>query len=123
VVEWFWALMRSNDFSSVGAVLTDDFVLEWPGTNERFRGRERFATVNAQYPANGPWTFTVHRLIAGFGEAVTDTEVSDGVVTARAISFFTIVGGRVSRLVEYWPEPADPPRDRAHLAEPLDEGR
>lgn len=120
VVERFWDLMRGNDFTAVGEVLADDFVLEWPGTNERFVGRDRFATVNTQYPAHGAWTFDVHRTIVGDGEAVTDTTVGDGVVTARAISFFTIVGGRITRLVEHWPEPSEPPYDRSHLSEPLD---
>ncbi len=30
VVAAFWTLMQSNDFRSVGAVLSDDFVLDWP---------------------------------------------------------------------------------------------
>lgn len=119
IVERFCALMRTNDFTAVGAVLANDFVLEWPGTNERIRGRDRFAAVNAQYPAHGRWTFDVHRIVAGDGEAVSDTTVGDGVVTARAISFFTIVDGRIARLVEHWPEPSEPPHDRSHLAEPL----
>ena len=117
VVERFWALMRGNDFAAVGVLLSDDFVLEWPGTNERFRGRERFAAVNTQYPACGPWTFDVHRIVAGDGEAVSDTTVSDGGVTATAISFFTIEDGLITRLVEHWPEPG--PHDRSHLSEPL----
>lgn len=119
VVERFWELMRGNDFTAVGEVLADDFVLEWPGTNERFRGRERFTAVNTQYPAHGPWTFDVHRIVAGAGEAVSDTTVSDGAVVARAVSFFTIEDGRITRLVEHWPEQGDPPHDRSHLAEPL----
>jgi ketosteroid isomerase-like protein len=120
VVDRFWELMRSNDFAAVGVVLSDAFVLEWPGTRERFRGRERFAAVNTEYPAHGRWTFDVQRTVVGDGEAVTDTVIGDGVVVARAVSFFTIEDGLITRLVEHWPEPTDPPHDRSHLAEPLD---
>ena len=35
VVRRYWHLMASNDFASVGAVLADEFVLEWPPSNER----------------------------------------------------------------------------------------
>ena len=55
----FWRLMNTNDFHAVGAVLADDFILDWPQTNERIRGRERFATVNVEFPASGVWVFTV----------------------------------------------------------------
>jgi hypothetical protein len=46
-------------------------------------------------------------------EAVSDVSVSDGVQSARAISFFSLSGGRIVRLVEYWPEPFAAP---AHSA-------
>jgi hypothetical protein len=48
VVREFWRLMASNDFASVGAVLAPGFVLEWPQTNERIRGAERFARMNVE---------------------------------------------------------------------------
>lgn len=117
IVREFWQLMASNDFSSVGALLSDDFVLEWPQSNERIRGRERFALVNAEYPANGRWTFAVNRIVGGVSEAVSDVSITDGVQDARAISFFTIVDGKIARLVEYWPEPYPAPANRKHLAQ------
>jgi len=46
--------------------------------------------------------------------------VTDGVQAARAISFFTIAGGKVRRLVEFWPEPSEAPAHRAHLVERMD---
>lgn len=120
IVHEFWRLMANNDFASVAAVLADDFVLEWPQSRERIRGAERFARMNQAYPSHGPWRFTVHRIVAGEGEAVSDVTVTDGVQSARAISFFTIAGGKITRLVEFWPEDYDAPGWRAHLTEPMD---
>ncbi len=37
VAQEFWRLMATNDFDSVGAVLSSEFVLEWPQTKERIR--------------------------------------------------------------------------------------
>ncbi len=54
LVEQFWQLMASNDFYAVSAVLSEDFVLEWPQSGERIRGAENFAKMNAEYPAHGP---------------------------------------------------------------------
>ena len=118
-VREFWRLMASNDFESVGAVLAPDFVLEWPQSNERIRGADRFARMNAEYPAQGRWTFAVHRVVGGETEAASDVTVSDGLQSARAVSFFGIAGGKVARIVEFWPEPYAAPAWRAHLVEPI----
>lgn len=125
VVERYWALMASNDFHAVGAVLADDFVFDMPQSGERIRGRERYATMNAQYPAHGPWRFTRRRLLVDGDTALTETDVTDGVVRARALSLFTVREGRIASLVEYWPEPFAPAPERAALVEPgpsMDDG-
>jgi len=120
VVVEFWRLMASNDFHAVAAVLASDFVLEWPQSRERIRGAERFARMNQEYPAHGPWRFTVNRLFGSGDEAVSDVSVTDGMQSARAISFFTLTRDRIVRLVEFWPEPFAAPAQRAHLVEWMD---
>jgi len=119
VVRTFWKLMASNDFHAVAAVLAPEFVLEWPQSRERIRGSERFAQMNAEYPAQGPWSFTLNRLVASDTEVVTDVTVTDGAQTARALSVFEVSEGAITRLVEFWPEPYEPPGHRAHLVERL----
>ena len=93
VVREFWRLMASNDFDSVAAVLAAEYVLEWPQSNERIRGAERFARVNAEYPASGPWSFAVQRIVGGEAEAVSEVSVTDGVQSASCISFFSVSAG------------------------------
>ena len=119
VAREFWRLMATNQFTAVAAVLSSEFVLEWPQSGERIRGAERFARMNSEYLAEGPWRFTINRLVGGETEAVSDVTVTDGVQTARAISFFTVAEGKITRLVEFWPERYPPRPDRAHLVEPL----
>jgi hypothetical protein len=118
VVEQFWSLMASNDFRSVGSVLADEYVLEWPQSKERIRGRDNFASMNQEYPAHGRWQFIVNKLVASDHEVVTDVSVSDGVVLARVISFFTVQSGLIARQVEYWPDEYPAPEARKHLVEP-----
>jgi hypothetical protein len=61
VAREFWRLMGTNDFRSVVTILAEQFVLEWPQTKERVRGAENFARMNEEYPAHGPWRFTINR--------------------------------------------------------------
>lgn len=118
VVEQFWATMGTNDFRAAGAWLHDDFVLEWPQSGERVRGRENFAAVNENYPAAGPWRFALRRLIADGGGAATEVEVTDGSITARAITFSEVREGRIVRQTEYWPDPFPAAPWRARWVEP-----
>ncbi len=120
VVRRFWQLMASNDFHAVEAVLADEYVLEWPQSRERIRGAERFAIMNSEYPSHGPWVFTINRLVGGENEAVSDVSITDGVQTARAISFFTIADGKIAHQVEFWPEPYEATPDRKHLVEVIE---
>lgn len=119
VVRRFWALMATNDFGRVAEVLAPDFTLDWPQSGERIRGAERFARMNAEYPAQGPWRFALNRLVAQDDTVVTEVDVTDGVQRGRALSFFTVRDGQVHRIVEYWPDHFPAPAGRAHLVEPL----
>jgi ketosteroid isomerase-like protein len=120
VAHEFWRLMETNDFRSVTAVLAQDFMLEWPQTGERIRGAERFVRMNQEYPAHGPWRFTINRIVGDESEAVSDVTVTDGVRTDRAITFFTVARGKITRVVEFWPEAASPASNRTHLTEPME---
>jgi ketosteroid isomerase-like protein len=120
LVEEFWQLMATNDFRSVGSLLSDDFVLDWPQSGERIRGRDNYAAMNEQYPAQGRWRFTVNRIVGDDNAAVTDVSVTDGVQQARAISFFTLRDGKIVKMVEYWPDDFAVPENRKHLVDQSD---
>lgn len=117
VVRECWRLMATNDFHSVKPLLADDFVLEWPQSRERIRGGENFARMNAEYPATGRWRFQLNFLVASADSVVTQVSVTDGTQSGEPISFFTVAGGKIVKLVEYWPEPFAPVENRRHLVE------
>lgn len=113
----FWELMASNDFHAVAEVLHPDFELDWPQSGERILGAFNFGEMNRNYPAKGPWRFTIERLVADDNGVVTEVTVTDGGMTATAITFFTVRDGRIHRIVEYWPEPFEPGSDRGEWVE------
>lgn len=117
VVAQFWAAMQANDWPGAAALFAEEYLLEWPQSGERIRGGANFAALNAAYPAAGRWSFTVERVVAEGEQAVTDVVVSDGAVTARAITFTTVRGGRIVAQVEYWPDPFEAPAWRAAWVE------
>jgi ketosteroid isomerase-like protein len=119
VVREFWRLMGTNDFESVGAVLAPEFLMEWPQSRERIRGPERFCRMNTEYPTTWRWSFRINRLVAGGESVVTQVSVTDGTQSAEPVSFFTVAGGKIVKLVEYWPEPFAPAANRQHLVEPM----
>ena len=121
VVEQFWGTMQTNDFSAASELLHDDFVLDWPQSGERIRGRENFVSVNQNYPAHGHWEFTVHRIFAEGDQAVSDVDVTDGVIRARVITFSTIREGKIWRQTEFWPDSFEPAPWRAAWVEKIED--
>jgi hypothetical protein len=115
----FWELMATNDFTRPARLFSEGFVLDWPQTNERIRGRENFSRLNAEYPAHGPWRFELEALVGDAHTAVSRVRVTDGVQSALAISFFEVSGGCIDQITEFWPDTYTPPSNRAHLTEPL----
>jgi ketosteroid isomerase-like protein len=117
VVEQYWSAMQTNDWRAAGELLHDEYVLEWPQSRERIRGRENFVAMNAQYPAAGLWQFDVRRFVVEGDTAVTDVLVTDSVVQGRAITFSTVRDGRIIHQLEFWPDPFEAPAWRAALVE------
>jgi ketosteroid isomerase-like protein len=117
VIEAFWSRMADNDWRAAGELLHDDYVLDWPQSGERIRGRENFIAVNQHYPAAGRWLFTVHRIIADDRGVATDVSVTDGEQSGRAITFSELQDGRIIRQVEFWPDPFEPAAWRAQWVE------
>lgn len=109
VVRDFWRAMASNDFHAASLCLTEDFRLQWPQSDEMIEGRENFAAVNSEYPANGVWTFDLRRIVGEGDQIVTEVGISDGVVKATAITFHTVRGDLIALQREFWPDPFDAP--------------
>ncbi len=120
IVRRFWETMQTNDFRAASLLLADDYVLEWPQSQERLRGRDNFAQVNEEYPAHGRWQFTIHKIVGNATEAVSDVAITDGTVRARAITFSTVLNGKITRQVEFWPENYPAPENRRHLVEMME---
>jgi ketosteroid isomerase-like protein len=113
-----WERMEARDWDGVAALLHDEFVLDWPQSGERIRGREAFLAVNREYP--GEWHITVERVLADGDEAVTLVRVEGANEPGRvdrAASFMHVRDGQVDRVLEFWPDPFPAAEWRARWVE------
>jgi limonene-1,2-epoxide hydrolase len=118
VVERFWAAMQRNDCAAAAEVFVPDIAIDWPCSGERIIGRANFVALQERYPTTtGRWVFDLHRLVSDRRTTVSEVTVSDGVQSARVITFSEVADGRIIRHVEYWPTAYEPPADRADLVE------
>ncbi len=120
VIENFWAAMNTNDWRAAAEFFRDDFVLEWPQSGERMRGRENFVAMNANYPSHGRWVFTVNQIVAGETDAVSDVSVTDSVFQGRVVTFSEIPDGKIVSQKEFWPEPFEAAEWRARWVERIE---
>jgi ketosteroid isomerase-like protein len=120
IVKEFYRRMNTNDFHSAGQMLSDGYILEWPQSKERIRGRDNFVAINKEYPAYGRWLFTINRIVGNAAEAVSDVSITDGTLVARAITFTTVQEGKIVKQVEFWPDNYDAPENRRHLVEMME---
>lgn len=116
-LENFWSTMATNDFYAVAQLLHADYILDWPQSGERIRGRDNFAAINTSYPTEGTWTFKVNSIVAEAEMVVTDVSVSDGKLHDRVITFSTIRDGKIWKQIEFWPDSFEAPAWRTQWVE------
>ena len=73
IVAELWRRIQARDWDAVGELLAEDFVLEWPNTQSRLRGRANFVEFNRSYPEG--WSIEVLRIVAEGSTAVSEVRV------------------------------------------------
>lgn len=121
VARAWWQAIDRADFSAAVRLMAPEAVVDWPLSNERMASPMMWQQVNEHYP--GRWAATVQSVVAENDSVVTVTDITDGSITVVAISFFTIQMGRITNLVEYWPEPYAPPGGRSQWTVPISAAR
>lgn len=116
-VEWLWHFFDRQDFEAVFPLLHEDFILEWPQSRERIRGRENFIALNKNYP--GIWRETITSMVSDADSIAAILEITDGKETVTCVGFYRLKEGKIWRAVEYWPQPYQAPPGREQWVEPL----
>jgi ketosteroid isomerase-like protein len=108
--------LERRDWTGLTALLAEDVVYEMPQSRERIRGRPAFLRFNIEYP--GDWHLRVRRVVADGRLAALWLDVNVGTERQDACVWLELSeSGLISRVVDYWPEPYEPPPGREHLTE------
>lgn len=113
----YWAAEEARDWDQVSALVADDVIYEVPQTRERVRGRAAYVRFNAEgFP--GDWHIAVERIVSGDRDAVSVIRFTDADGSQQAVTLFDFAAdGLITRITEYWPDPYEPPANRAALTE------
>jgi GNAT superfamily N-acetyltransferase len=114
LVRALWAHVQARDWAAMRAAYTDDAVMTWPVSAERFEGAELIVRVNAEYPEG--WSIEVHAIDAlADGRVHSIVEVPHGDDRYFALSRFTFVGTLIAAVQEHWANAESPPAWRLQL--------
>ena len=103
IVSELWSRIQARDWSGVGELIAEDFVLEWPHDGVRLRGRENFVEFNREYPEG--WSIEVLQILADGNTVVSEIRVPHPTIGPfYALSFYEVEAGLIARAREYWVE-------------------
>ena len=117
VVAAYWAAAEARDWDKFAGLVAEHVVYEVPQTRERVRGRAAYVRFNAEgFP--GDWHLEVERIAGQDRHASSWIQMTDAGQRFPGLCFFDLdEDGRIARITDFWPEPYEPPADRAHLVE------
>lgn len=120
IVREFWRLDNVGDFASAASMMASTATIDWVLTRERIPSPQDWQAIEENYP--GTWQITVKQVISEGTSCVTIADVKNDTHTETPISFFTIEGERITKLIEYWPQPQQAAGWRDRWSVPLDDG-
>jgi hypothetical protein len=111
--------IQKRDWAGLDSLLSDDFIVEWPDTGLRIRGRENFVEFNRTYPEG--WTIEVLAIVADGATVVSEVRVphtEQGIY--YVISILHVDGDRLAGGREYWltEREEETPAERSRFFEP-----
>jgi hypothetical protein len=116
----FWDRIQARDWDGLGALLADDFVVDWPDVGVRIRGRDNYVEFNRTYPEG--WSIEVLGIVVEGRTVVSEVRVPhlhQGVY--YVISILNVDGDRLRNGREYWLQQHDEDisPERARFFEPI----
>ena len=107
-VQALWEAVGAQEWMDIPAFFTEDAVIRWPNTRERFTVLD-YVRANSDYP--GDWRTKVRRLDAVGDTVIALVRITDagGATSLHVVSYCTFAGDRIARMEEYYSEDGEPP--------------
>lgn len=114
IVKRHWAYANSRDWTAFATLLHSALHYDVPQTREYIDSADGYLDMFRTWP--GDWTATIKELICEDCRAVCIIDFAVGSDTMTGISQFKLVGEKIARVTDYWPEPYEPPaRQSMHM--------
>ena len=107
--------LERRDWAGFAELLDPSVVYEIPQTRERIRGRERYVAFNAEY--GGDWHIEPQVVLGDDHNGSLLFRWTLGGESSFAVAFFEADDDKITRVIDFWPEPYEPPPGREHLVE------
>lgn len=117
LLEQHWGASESGDIETEHAIYSEDAILDYPQSGERFRGRSKIQAQRGGHPAERH--FTVLRIRGGGDLWVSECVITYDGVPTHSLSVMEIADGLVAHETQYFADPFDAAPGRAALAEPI----
>jgi hypothetical protein len=103
--------------STLSTRSTEDAILDYPQSGERFRGRSSIQAQRGGHPAERH--FTIRRILGAGDLWVSECVITYDGVPTYSLSVMEISDGLVTHETQYFADPFPAPPGRAALAEPI----
>lgn len=119
IIDEYWRAVRDRDPSRISALVTDDFVEDWPQSGERIRGADAWARVVQGHPAYP--TVSVRRIVGADDVWACEADFDYGGETGmwRICSVLELSGERIARVTQYFGAPFPAADWRTEITEPI----
>ncbi|MBE5802102.1 MAG: nuclear transport factor 2 family protein [Clostridiales bacterium] len=104
----FWDAVLRQDERALPAFFSQDAVVRWHCSNERFTAAE-FVRANCEYPGSWAGEMERHEDLGDLQITVMRVFPQDGTASFHVTSFFTLRDGRIESLDEYWADDGPAP--------------
>jgi hypothetical protein len=107
LIQTHWNLANARDWSKFAELLHPGLLYEVPQTREYIEGGHGYLEMFITWPGN--WTASIKHLVCEEAKAVCVIAFSVGAEVMTGISIFEVSNGLITRVIDYWPEPYEPP--------------
>jgi ketosteroid isomerase-like protein len=119
VAEAYWKALEKRDLDAIEDLRADHFVMEWPQSGERVRGKQFARTIEDSY--EGQADLRPRRILGKAGVWVIEATINVGSDRSHMVSVLEIESGRIVRQTDYFGDPFPAPDWRANLVEKMGE--
>ena len=117
-LEEHWEASESGDIETEHAIYSDDAILDYPQSGERFRGRSKIQAQRGGHPAERH--FTVLRIRGGGDLWVSECVITYDGAPTYSVSVMELTGDLVTHETQYFADPFEASPARAQYVERMD---